>query len=112
MSQESKTPRTDAEAAEAANYASIAKGWYVHADFARQLETELAAMTEERDAFMASSRIKSAEVERLRELCDDLYANILAAASLATWDSCAYSLLHEAIRLHRDRWARLPEAGQ
>jgi predicted DNA-binding transcriptional regulator AlpA len=58
MSQESKTPRTDAEAAEAANYASIAKGWYVHADFARQLETELAAMTEERDAFMASSRIK------------------------------------------------------
>ena len=35
MSQESKTPRTDAEAAEAAKYASISKGWYVHACFAR-----------------------------------------------------------------------------
>lgn len=57
MTTQSNTPRTDAEAAEAAKYASIAKGWYVHADFARQLETELAAMTEERDAFMASSRI-------------------------------------------------------
>lgn len=112
MSQESKTPRTDAEAAEAANYASIAKGWYVHADFARQLETELAAMTEERDAFMASNQIKSAEGERLRALCDDLYSDILAAASLAPQGSGAYSLLHETIRLRRDRWARLPEVGQ
>ena len=60
MSQESKTPRTDAEAAEAAKYASISKGWYVHASFARQLESELAAVTEERDALIASARIKEA----------------------------------------------------
>jgi len=46
---ESKTPRTDAEAADAANYASIAKGWFVHADFARRLETELAAAHTVRD---------------------------------------------------------------
>lgn len=47
MSQESKTPRTDAEASDAANYAPIEKGWYVHVDFARQLERELAAVTAE-----------------------------------------------------------------
>lgn len=56
-SQESKTPRTDAEDAK---YASISKVWYVPADFARQLERELAAVTEDRDAFMASSRITKA----------------------------------------------------
>ena len=44
----SQTPRTDAEAADAANY-GIAKGWFVHADFARQLETELAAVHTVRD---------------------------------------------------------------
>lgn len=60
MSQESKTPRTDAEASDAANYAPIEKGWYVHVDFACQLERELAAVTEERDAFIASARIKEA----------------------------------------------------
>lgn len=57
LSQESKTPRTDAEDAK---YASISKVWYVPADFARQLERELAAVTEDRDAFMASSRITKA----------------------------------------------------
>jgi len=50
MSQESKTPRTDAEASDAANYAPIEKGWYVHVDFAGQLERELAAVTEARRA--------------------------------------------------------------
>jgi len=60
MSQESKTPRTDAEASDAANYAPIEKGWYVHVDFACQLERELAAVTEERDALIASARIKEA----------------------------------------------------
>ena len=57
MSQESKTPRTDAEDAK---YASISKVWYVPADFARQLERELAAVTDERDALIASARIKEA----------------------------------------------------
>ena len=60
MSQESKTPRTDAEASDAANYAPIEKGWYVHVDFACQLERELAEVTEERDALIASARIKEA----------------------------------------------------
>lgn len=60
MSQESKTPRTDAEASDAANYAPIEKGWYVHVDFACQLERELAAVTEERDALIASARIREA----------------------------------------------------
>lgn len=60
MSQESKTPRTDAAASKEIGMSSITPGWYVHADFARQLERELAAVTEERDAFMASSRITKA----------------------------------------------------
>lgn len=60
MSQESKTPRTDAEAEDAAKYGPISKGWYVHVDFACQLERELAAVTEERDAFIASARIREA----------------------------------------------------
>ena len=60
MSQEYKTPRTDAEASDAANYAPIEKGWYVHVDFACQLERELAAVTEERDALIASARIREA----------------------------------------------------
>jgi hypothetical protein len=50
------------------------------------------------------------ENERLRGLCDDLYSDILAAASLAPKDSGAYSLLHETIRHRRDRWAKTPNA--
>lgn len=50
------------------------------------------------------------ENDRLRALCDDLYSDILAAASLAPKDSGAYSLLHETIRLRRDRWAKTPNA--
>jgi hypothetical protein len=51
------------------------------------------------------------EVDRLRDLCDDLYSDILAAASLAPQGSGAYSLLHETIRLRRDRWARKPTSN-
>lgn len=47
-----------------------------------------------------------AENYRLRVLCDDLYSDILAAASLAPQGTGVYSLLHETIRLRRDRWAR------
>ena len=111
MSQESKTPRTDALVSACANLDTQGAA-DVMAEGCRQLETELTAMTKERDAFMASSQIKSAEGERLRELCDDLYSDILAAASLAPQGSGAYSLLHETIRLRRDRWARLPEVSQ
>ena len=44
-----------------------------------------------------------AENDRLRVLCDDLYSDILAAASLAPQGTGVYSLLHETIRLRRDR---------
>jgi len=63
MSQESKTPRTDAEQFEAKSQDSVMRVYthiVVNADFARQLERELAAVTEERDAFIASARIKEA----------------------------------------------------
>lgn len=59
MSQESKTPRADA----AAVFRKDEFGdWVetVNADFARHLERELAAVTEERDALIASARIKEA----------------------------------------------------
>jgi len=55
--------------------------------------------------------LRGDEVERLRELCDDLYSDILAAASLAPQGSGAYSLLHETIRLRRVRWARKPASN-
>jgi len=42
----SDTPRTDAEAKNEIGMSSIKQGWYVHADFARQLERELAAANE------------------------------------------------------------------
>lgn len=56
MSQESKTPMTDAEQFEA--YGSSLRCEVVPASFARQLERELAAVTAERDALIASARIK------------------------------------------------------
>ena len=46
------------------------------------------------------------EIERLRELCDDLYSDLLAAGSLAPHDCGAYALIQETIKLRRDRWAR------
>ena len=55
MSQESKTPRTDA-----AEWREFTGVNVVQASFARQLERELAAVTEERDAFIASARIREA----------------------------------------------------
>ena len=61
MSQESKTPRTDAEIfPERFSAGDSLRFDVVTADFARDLERELAAVTEERDAFMASSRITKA----------------------------------------------------
>ena len=61
MSQESKTPRTDAELfPERFEVGDSLRFEVVPADFARQLERELAAVTEERDAFIASARIKEA----------------------------------------------------
>ncbi len=47
-----------------------------------------------------------AEIERLRELCDDLYSDLLAAGFLAPRDCGAYALIQETIKLRRDRWAR------
>ena len=47
-----------------------------------------------------------AEIERLRELCDDLYSDLLAAGFLAPHDCGAYALIQETIKLRRDRWAR------
>lgn len=70
---ESKTPRTDAEAADAANYASIAKGWFVHADFARQLETELAAA---HDAYQSSEQAARAVLWAIGELQRELMATL------------------------------------
>lgn len=46
------------------------------------------------------------EIERLRDLCDDLYSDLLAAGSLAPRGCGAYALIQEAIKLRRDRWAR------
>lgn len=46
------------------------------------------------------------EIERLRDLCDDLYSDLLAAGSLAPRDCGAYALIQETIKLRRDRWAR------
>ena len=45
------------------------------------------------------------EIERLRDLCDDLYSDLLAAGSLVPRDCGAYALIQEAIKLRRDRWA-------
>lgn len=59
MSQESKTPRTDALVSACANLDTQGAA-NVMTEGCRQLETELAAMAEERDAFMASSRIAQA----------------------------------------------------
>ena len=46
------------------------------------------------------------EIERLRDLCDDLYSDLLAAGSLAPRGCGAYALIQETIKLRRDRWAR------
>lgn len=46
------------------------------------------------------------EIERLRDLCDDLYSDLLAAGSLAPHGCGAYALIQETIKLRRDRWAR------
>lgn len=46
------------------------------------------------------------EIERLRDLCDDLYSDLLAAGSLAPQDCGAYALIQETIKLRRDRWRR------
>ena len=46
------------------------------------------------------------EIERLRDVCDDLYSDLLAAGSLAPRDCGAYALIQETIKLRRDRWAR------
>src|SRR5574337_128805 len=54
----------------------------------------------------AGIELQKREIERLREVCDDLYSDLLAAGSLAPQDSGAYALIQESIRLRRDRWAR------
>src|SRR5574337_642008 len=54
----------------------------------------------------AGIELQIREIERLREVCDDLYSDLLAAGSLAPQDSGAYALIQESIRLRRDRWAR------
>ena len=54
MEEQSDTPRTDAAAQFVSHF-----GWQVHADFARDLERELATATRERDEARA-------EVEKLR----------------------------------------------
>ena len=46
------------------------------------------------------------EIERLRDLCDDLYSDLLAAGSLAPKDCGAYALIQQTIRLRRERWLR------
>ena len=59
-------------------------------------------------AAVAKERERAAgrEIERLRDLCDDLYSDLLAAGSLAPRDCGAYALIQETIKLGRDRWAR------
>ena len=44
------------------------------------------------------------EEARLREVCDDLYSDLLAAGSLAPHDCGAYALIQRTIELRRDRW--------
>jgi len=44
------------------------------------------------------------EEARLREVCDDLYSDLLAAGSLAPQSSGAYALIQQTIRMRRDRW--------
>jgi hypothetical protein len=46
------------------------------------------------------------EIERLRELCDDLFSDLLAAGSVAPKDCGAYHLIQESIKTKRDRWIR------
>lgn len=46
------------------------------------------------------------EEMRLREVCDDLYSDLLAAGSLTPHDCGAYALIQETIKLRRDRWLR------
>jgi hypothetical protein len=65
MEEKSDTPRTDAAAQFVSHF-----GWQVHADFARDLERELATATRERDEARA-------EVERMRGALRGLHDDIV-----------------------------------
>jgi len=73
----------------------------------KRLTSVIKTANEQAEQFEREWYLRGDEIERLRTLCDDLYSDILAAASLAPKDCGAYSLLHETIRLRRERWARM-----
>ena len=58
MEEQSDTPRTDAAAQFVSHF-----GWQVHADFARDLERELATATRERDEARAIANDRDAMVD-------------------------------------------------
>jgi hypothetical protein len=75
-------------------------------DIVDEIRARISKMSHSRlnDAYLMDRAAQ--EIERLRDVCDDLYSDLLAAGSLTPQDCGAYALIQETIRLRRDRWAR------
>lgn len=73
---------------------------------ARPHDELIAELLDSRRAKTEREHAAAREIERLRDLCDDLYSDLLAAGSLAPHDCGAYALIQETIKLRRDRRAR------
>ncbi len=69
-------------------------------------EREIERLRHDIERHIAIASEHATECERLRDLCDDLYSDLLAAGSLAPRGCGAYALIQETIKLRRDRWAR------
>lgn len=73
---------------------------------ARQHDELIAKLLDSRRVKTELEHAAAREIERLRDLCDDLYSDLIAAGSLAPHDCGAYARIQETIKLRRDRWAR------
>ena len=71
MEEQSDTPRTDAAAQFVSHF-----GWQVHADFARDLERELATATRERDEARAIANDRDAMVDHRDRALTAMYQRV------------------------------------
>ena len=71
MEKQSDTPRTDAAAQFVSHF-----GWQVHADFARDLERELATATRERDEARAIANDRDAMVDHRDRALTAMYQRV------------------------------------
>ena len=71
MEEKSDTPRTDAAAQFVSHF-----GWQVHADFARDLERELATATRERDEARAIANDRDAMVDHRDRALTAMYQRV------------------------------------